>query len=111
MKLPAQDAIIPAAKLTDYLLSPTHPDGRAKAVFLGQLGYSRDDWQRLETDLRDQLALDAKPGRASPYGRKYEILGLLTGPNGTGAWIRTIWIVLTDESLPQLVTLIPEEKP
>jgi hypothetical protein len=74
MKLPAQDAIIPVAKLTDYLLSPTHPDD-------------------------------------SPYGRKYEILGLLTGPNGTSAWIRTIWIVLTDESLPRLVTLIPEERP
>jgi hypothetical protein len=111
MKLPAHDAIIPVAKLTDYLLSATHPDGRGKAAFLARLGYSRDDWQQLETDLReDQLTLDAAPGRASPYGRKYEILGLLTGPNGTTAQIRTVWIVLAGETRPRLVTLIPEER-
>jgi hypothetical protein len=42
---------------------------------------------------------------------KYEILGPLTGPNGATAWIRTIWIVLTDETTPRLVTLIPAAKP
>jgi len=43
-------------------------------------------------------------------GRKYEILGLLTGPNGTTAQIRTIWIVLAGETRLRLVTLIPEER-
>ena len=53
------------------------------------------------------LSLDAQPGRPSPYGQKYEILGPLTGPNGKNAWVRTIWIVLTGEAAPRLVTLIP----
>jgi hypothetical protein len=30
----------------------------------------------------------------SPYGRKYEILAPLKGPNGKTASIRAIWIVL-----------------
>jgi Resolvase, N terminal domain len=38
-------------------------------------------------------------------------LGPLMGPNGTSAWIRTVWILLTGEVMPRLVTLIPEEKP
>jgi len=62
--------------------------------------------------LREQiLSHDAQPGRPSPYGQKYEILGPLTGPNGKNAWVRTIWIVLTGETAPRLVTLIPAEKP
>jgi hypothetical protein len=76
------------------------------------LGYSQSAFGRLELDLREQiLSLEAQPGRSSPYGQKYEILGPLTGPNGSSAWIRTIWIIRTGESVPRLVTLIPAEKP
>lgn len=57
------------------------------------------------------MSLDVEPGRRSSYGRKYEILGLLTGPNGSTAWVRTIWIVRVGETAPRLVTLIPAEKP
>lgn len=111
-KLPARDAIIPPDKLRDYLLSPTHPDGRAKAEYLSRLGYSQDTFQQLEADLREQvLSRNAQPVRASLYGQNYEILGPLTGPNGNTAWVRTIWIVLTGETAPRLVTLIPAEKP
>ncbi|PYQ14166.1 MAG: hypothetical protein DMF80_13175 [Acidobacteria bacterium] len=112
MKLPARDAIIPPDKLRDYLLSPTHPDGRAKAEYLGRLGYFQDTFLQLEVDFREQvLCRDAQPVRASLYGQKYEILGPLTGPNGSTGWVRTIWIILTGETAPRLVTLIPAEKP
>ena len=40
MKLSAEGAIIAEAKIRDYLLSPTHPDGRGKAEYLARLGYS-----------------------------------------------------------------------
>ncbi len=91
MKLAARDAIIPPDKLRDYLLSPTHPDGRAKAEYLGRLGYSQDMFLQLEVDVREQvLCRDAQQGRASLYGQKYEILGPLTGPNGSTGWVRTI---------------------
>lgn len=112
VKLSARDAIIPPAKLRDYVLSTTHPEGRGKAEYLGRLGYSQDGFNRLEADLREQiLALDAQAGWLSPYGQKYEILAPLTGPNGNTAWVRTIWIILTGETAPSLVTLIPAEKP
>jgi uncharacterized protein DUF6883 len=112
VRLSSRDAIIPPDKLRDYLLSTTHPDGRGKAEYLGRLGYSQDTAGKLDPDLREQiLSLDAQPGRPSPYGQKYEILGPLTGPNGKNAWVRTIWIVPTGETAPRLVTLIPAEKP
>jgi hypothetical protein len=112
VRLSARDAIIPADKLRDYLLSSTHPDGRGKAEYLSRLGYSQDTVAELEADLREQiLSLDAELGRPSPYGQKYEILGLLRGPSGKNAWVRTIWIVLTGETAPRLVTLVPAEKP
>jgi hypothetical protein len=112
VRLPARDAVIPQDKLRDYLLSVAHPDGRGKAEYLGRLGYSQGTAGQLDADLREQiLSRDAQPGRPSPYGQKYEILGPLTGPNGKNAWVRTIWIVLTGETAPRLVTLIPAEKP
>jgi hypothetical protein len=112
MKLSALDAIITPEKLRDYLLSPTHPDGHGKAEYLARLGYSQAEWRQLEADLRDQhLSREAEPSRPSPYGKKYEILGPLTGPNGASAWVRTIWIILTSEKQARLVTLIPEERP
>jgi hypothetical protein len=112
MQLPAATAIIPAEKLRDYVLSPTHPDGRGKSEYLARLGYVQSEWSRLDMDLRVQiLTLDAGPGRSSPYGRKYEILGSLTGPNGTMAWVQTIWIVLAGETEPRFVTLFPAERP
>jgi hypothetical protein len=35
----ADDAVIPAEKLTAYLLNPLHPVGGLKAVWLLSLGY------------------------------------------------------------------------
>lgn len=36
---------------------------------------------------------------------------LVKHPASLSAWVRTIWIVLTGETAPRLVTLIPAEKP
>lgn len=111
MKPSPQNAVIPPEKLRDYILSPTHPDGRAKAAYLARLGYCQDEWSRLEADLREQiLTREAQLARSSPYGQKYEILGPLTGPNGATAWVRTIWIVLSGAENLRLVTVLPEEK-
>lgn len=75
MKLPADVAVISPEKLRDYILSPTHPDGRSKAAYLSRFGYSQTDWRLLEHDLRAQhLIIDVAPGRPSLYGTKYEIV-------------------------------------
>ena len=83
MRLAGDEAIIPAEKLTDYILSPTHPEGRSKAAYLSQMGYNQTNWKTFERDLRKQhLSCDAKEGKSSPYGKKYEILAPLSGPGG-----------------------------
>lgn len=106
----AEYAIVPQAKLCDYLLSPTHPIGRFKAAFFAVLGYSIENWERLQVDLL-QLARSSKAsvGQISPYGEKYEVRGTLVGPSGRRANIVTVWIVLKGESCPQLVTAFPGE--
>jgi hypothetical protein len=111
VNLPAETAVIEPAKLREYLLSLDHPDGRAKARYLALLGYTREHWEQLARDLRQQiLPLDAQPAGESLWGVKYEILGLLRGPNGRAAGIRTIWIVPRGDPRPRLVTLVPREE-
>ena len=112
MKLSQTETLIAPDKLRDYLLSPSHPEGRTKAAYLARLGYSQENWARLEEDLRQQhLSHEAIPSRLSAYGRKYEILAPVTGPSGLTAWIRSIWIVRTQEDRARLVTLVPEDRP
>ena len=111
MRLPA-DAIIDGGKLREYLLAPKHPDGWSKARYLEGLGYVRAEWPHLEAELRRQiLTLEAEALEESPWGAKYEILGLLTGPNGRTGGIRSIGIVRRGETQPRLVTLIPWSEP
>ncbi|MCW5633576.1 MAG: hypothetical protein KIT17_09585, partial [Rubrivivax sp.] len=62
----------------------------------------------LQTDL---LALgqvgEARPGQASQYGQKYEVSGILRGPNGRQALFTTIWLVPSGESDPRFITAFP----
>jgi len=109
LKIPnADQAIIDPAKLRDYLLSPSHPIGRFKAVFFHRLGYTQSDWQRLELDLRSQhLPMDARQMQAHPFGQTYEIAANLAGPSGMIAVVSSIWIVLDGEDRPRLITAYP----
>jgi len=109
MNLPAADqALIPAEKLRDYLLSPEHPVGRFKAAFFGRMGYSRQHWQRLQMDIL-QIARSgtAKERQMSVFGQKYEVSGMLRGPSGREARVTTIRIVKLGEDFPRLVTVYP----
>lgn len=113
MKIPnASRAIIESTKLRDYLLSPSHPVGRFKVSFFAALGYSQEQWQQLEVDLRAQhLPQDAQPATASSYGQKYEIRAILIGPNGRSAEVVSIWIILAGEDAPRLVAAYPGGTP
>jgi len=104
----ADRAVIDPAKVRDYLLSATHPVGRFKAAFFFALGYSADRWEVLRDDI---LALArtgiASPGQPSPYGRKLELDGILTGPSGRSVPVRTVWIFRPEEQFPRFVTVLP----
>jgi hypothetical protein len=105
MILLPQDAIIPEAKLTRYLLVLLPKDD--KSQFLAQAGYKLDNWQQLEQDLRNQvLTHPAELIEITPYGEKYAIRACLNGANGK-LNILTIWIVTSTET--RFVTLVPDK--
>jgi hypothetical protein len=92
------------------LLSPAHPIGRFKSLFFRSLGYSQDDWHRLETALRAHIRdFDVQRTQRNPYGTKYVVSGTLIGPSGAAVVVTTVWIVLDGESVPRFVTAYPGE--
>nr|VFK15435.1 MAG: hypothetical protein BECKLFY1418C_GA0070996_101523 [Candidatus Kentron sp. LFY] len=67
-----ENAWIPTAKITEYLLLVTHPAGKSKAPFFLAHGYHPGNSKILEHDLLKV----ARTGRIiesthSPYGEKY----------------------------------------
>ncbi len=110
MLIPNADrAVVEPAKLHDYLLSRTHPIGRFKATFFQALGYSAEDWSRLEADLRSQhLSEEATGDQPTPYGQKYVIRATLVGPTGAAAALVSVWVVRAGEDFARFVTAYPE---
>jgi len=110
MKVPnANKAVIPPEKIRDYLLSSGHPVGRYKAVFFRAHGYRQSDFQALAADIRALLAVDARLAEKTEFGEKYTITGHIVGPNGRRFGVTTVWIILSDEDAPRLVTAYPED--
>jgi hypothetical protein len=109
MSLPNADrAVVDPAKVRDYLLAAAHPVGRFKARFFVSLGYAAEQWERLRNDILILGRAGAVSSEiAIAYGRKFEVDGILTGPSGRSATVRSVWIVRTGEDFPRLVTVFP----
>lgn len=108
MKFP-YTTLIAEAKLTQYLLKPLPEDDKSK--FLAKAGYTQENWQQLERDLREQiLPLEAVLFERSRYGEKYEIRGTLTGPNGVSLRVVTIWMIEFPSRQPKFITLVPDKE-
>ena len=83
------NAIIAKEKLTKYLLVQQQQND--KSHFLEQAGYTLENWQQLEQDLRKQiLTLEAIPTTKTKYGQKYVIFGVLVGVNRVKLKVKTI---------------------
>lgn len=107
MKLPG-DALIATEKLTKYLLVK-RPVGD-KSEFLRRAGYTVDNWQELEQDIRQQiLSQEAVPVEQSPYGNYFEIRASLTGPNGVALNVRTVWMRESGGRITKFITLYPDK--
>ena len=105
----ASNATVDPNKVRDYLLSPSHPIGRFKAVVFLALGYSQQEWETLRDDLLGLAKTgNAVPTEPSTYGQKYEVSGKLTGPNGRAGNFKTIWLVEFEKSAPRFLTAYPE---
>jgi hypothetical protein len=101
-------SIVEHTKITDYLLSRTHPIGQAKARFFRRFGFSEDApdglAQALLAHVRDNVVAAIE---TSALGTKYRVDGPLLSPDGRNPSVSTVWIVLDGETIPRFVTAFP----
>lgn len=109
MKLPnADQAVIPQRKITGYLLSLTHPDGRGKAAFFLRFGFTTTAWATLAQSLRQHAMIgELESVQQTPYGTNYAVEGELQTPDGRNPRVRVVWFVKLGEVVPQFVTAYP----
>jgi hypothetical protein len=109
MRLPRADlALIDDHKVTGYLLSNSHPAGRAKAAFFRSVGFRLS----ARRQLRDALLEHSKTAEVvahgdTMFGRKYVLEGPLRAPDGRNSQLRSIWFVRIGDERPRLVTAYP----
>ena len=112
MKLPhAGKARVERKKIVEYLLSPSHPDGSAKARFFVRFGFSAARWKIFAKALRQHgRAYDVSASIPSRYGTRYSVDGSLETPNGRNPNVRTVWVLTKRSKSPRLVTAYPLEE-
>ena len=102
------EAEVSESKVTGYLLSLTHEDGRAKARFFRRFGFSQSNWEVLAAALIDHAARHTVTTiEDSPFGKRYVIEGQIDAPDGRTPFIRSIWFIESGEGMPRLVTAYP----
>jgi hypothetical protein len=109
LKLPNHDkSTVPPTKITDYLLSLSHHDGRGKARFFASFGFSPRSWETLVEALRRHAAEhEVTRIESSPFGTRYVIEGTMFTPDGRAPLMRTVWFIETGEQIPRFVTAYP----
>jgi hypothetical protein len=102
-------ALIPREKITGYLLSLSHPVGRAKAKFFRAHGYSDYNTQVLAEALR-RIAAEGQivEQERTDYGTKYVVEGAILTPRETTIVVRTVWFVEHEGGAPRFVTAYPK---
>jgi hypothetical protein len=106
MKLPSTPTIS-TRKLTQYLLAKRLEDD--KSQFLNLAGYTLSNSECLLNDLAALARCDAVFLESTEYGDKYEIRGKLTGPNGRGLSVVTIWLTEAVTRETKFITLYPDK--
>jgi hypothetical protein len=109
VKLPnGAQAVVPERKITNYLLSMTHRDGRSKAAFFLRFGFTPDRWEALADALRRHaLDNDVVEREDTPFGTNYAIEGPLLTLDSRSPHVRVVWFIETGEQIPRLVTAYP----
>jgi hypothetical protein len=109
MKLPnIERAVVPGRKITHYLLSATHRDGRHKAEFFCSFGFKLEAWEELATALlnhaRNHEIVEIVP---TPFGRNFVIKGALPAPDGRAPNVRAVWFIANGKETATLATAYP----
>ena len=103
MKLPI-DSFIAPEKLTHYLLVFTEQNDKSK--FLEKGGYSIENWEALEVDIRELLKNEATFQKVDTFGEYFVIVGELSN----GLKVKTIWLREAGLEIFRFITLIPMTK-
>ena len=109
MKLPnVERAVVPVRKITHYLLSTTHRDGRHKAEFFRSFGFKPEAWEELASALlnhaRQYEIVETVP---TPFGRNFVIEGALPAPDGRSPNVRAVWFIAKSGETATLATAYP----
>jgi hypothetical protein len=109
MKLPnAERASVPGTKITHYLLSTSHRDGRHKAAFFVGFGFNAENWEVLASALLNHARIhEVAEIVPTPFGQNYVVEGPLTTPDGRAPKIRVIWFIAKGEETATLATAYP----
>jgi hypothetical protein len=109
VKLPNyENATVSQDKITGYLLSATHRDGRHKAAFFTSFGFTAAHWQELAAALLQHAAAhEVAKEEDSPFGKRYVIEGTMKAPDGRTPLLRSVWFIETDADTPRFVTAYP----
>jgi hypothetical protein len=108
VKIP-KDALIPDAKLTNYLLVFREQDDKSK--FLAQAGFTLDNPEILNAELRRLIAeIEVEEDEENDYGIFYVVAGDLIGPNERTLSVITIWMQEKTSGHYHFITLKPWRK-
>ena len=108
-----ENADIPREKLEGYALNPMHRAARQSGshgkhhafVFKSVLDFDQSNWELLEQQIREGLPYhEAILKKDFEYGKLFEVVMSITGPNGRTADVLTAWIIRTGTGYPFLVT-------
>ncbi len=99
MKLPnSEKALVSKEKLSNYLLSETHPVGGSKAKFFRRLGLNETNLNLLTKSLlKIARKNEVKGVRKIVYGTNYMIEGEIDTPSGKKVRIITVWFTKTEK--------------
>jgi hypothetical protein len=108
VKIP-EDAIIPDAKITHYLLVQKARNDKSK--FLAQAGLTQENPDALKSAIQRQSRVaEAIEDGSNEYGDFYRVVGNLVGANGVSLSVVTIWIQKQSDGKVQFVTLKPRKE-
>ena len=96
---------IDKSKITDYLLSENHAEGKSKALWFQSHGFSREKWELFSDSIRNLL--EKREGEVivkSNFGRRMVIRGMILTPRGQRARIITVCQLDRGALAPRLVT-------
>lgn len=103
-------AKIPEEKFTKYALDPIKQPDKAKA-FKEALGYTMDNYKELIDNIENNFNETLMKLKAEDkFGKRFELVMKLKGPNGKTANVCTAWIKEKDNSEPRLTSAYVTKK-